>query len=360
MEYQMESEALNVIEHDFRNIVKKDQKVSNAYLLIHSQRTGIHMNIAEGMTGNVQAVPEQANYMASVGKIFTAVVIGMLAEKGELSFNEPISAYLDKEILRSLHVYKGRDYTDQITVRHLLKQTSGLFDDFWPLLQTMMEEGSFQMSPRQAVVWGKEHLESQSPPGKKVTYTDTNYHLLGLIAEAISGRPFHELLHDFIFNPLHMEQSCMLHYSEPLKPINYPIAHFSMNGTVLNDFKDYGKLDYAGGGVVAPLEDLLLFMQALRTGALISPETLDLMIQDADFLYPGMDYGYGIWKLKSIPLVMPKSYYCWGCVGATGAFMFYHPSMDTYLIGSFNDESYKIKGVRFMKSVLRRLLKDKR
>jgi D-alanyl-D-alanine carboxypeptidase len=353
----MKETALTKIEHDFRKIVQKDPKVRNAYLLIHSQTSNIHLTMAEGKTGDVPANFEQPNYMASVGKIFTATIIAMLVENGKLTFDDKISSHLDKELLDSLHVYKGKEYTDQLTIRHLLKQTSGLFDNFWPLLEKLLQDESFQISPRDAVIWGKNHLESTAPPGKKVSYTDTNYHLLGLITESVTGKAFHELLRDLIFLPLGMEHSYMLHYSESGKPNVHPTAYFTMNSMIINEFAGYGALDYAGGGVVAPLEDLLKFMQALTAGKLVSPRTLELMIQDADMLYPGMEYGYGIWKVKPIPLLIPKSYYCWGCVGATGAFMFYHPSLDTYLIGTFNDESYKIKGVRFMMQMIKRLLK---
>jgi len=73
--------------------------------------------------------------------------------------------------------------------------------------------------------------------------------------------------------------------------------------------------------------------------------------------YFGIDYGYGIWQFRTIPVLMPQKYNCWGCVGATGAFMFYHPGLDAYLIGNFNDVSYKSKGLRFMLEVIKKLLK---
>lgn len=65
----------------------------------------------------------------------------------------------------------------------------------------------------------------------------------------------------------------------------------------------------------------------------------------------GIDYGYGydgIMQFKTVPLLMPKIFNVWGHAGATGAYLFYHPMMDTYLIGTFNDFSYERKAVRFM------------
>ena len=89
---------------------------------------------------------------------------------------------------------------------------------------------------------------------------------------------------------------------------------------------------------------------------LISAATLETMKNDSGKLYLGIDYGYGIWQFKTIPVLLPKKYNCWGCVGATGAFMFYHPGLDTYLIGNFNDSSYMRKGLKFMKNAIKKLL----
>lgn len=352
----MMSEKVQAVEDLFRKQVRKDPKVKNAYLLIHSDKLNIHMNIAEGETGDAPADPQQPNYMASVGKLFTSTIVSILYEKGALTFDDSISKYLDEELLDGLHVYKGKEYTDAITIRHLLTQTSGLYDNFWPLLEKLLKNKDFIISPREAVIWGKNNLKPNFPPGKKTKYTDTNYHLLGLIIEHITAKPFHEVLKEYIFSPLGMDNAFMLHYSEPMKTSSYPTAHFSINEMVVNDFKNYGGLDYAGGGVTAPAEDLLKFMKALTAGQLISLDTLERMKDDTSQLYPGIDYGYGVWRVKTVPIIMPQKYNCWGCFGATGAFMFYHPGLDAYLIGSFNDVSYKSKGIRFMLKLINKLL----
>ncbi|WP_408956605.1 serine hydrolase domain-containing protein [Natroniella sp. ANB-PHB2] len=134
----------------------------------------------------MDANPKQPNYMASVGKLFTSTIISILFEKGELSFDDSISKYLGDELLDGLHVYKGKDYTDHIKIKHLLKQTSGLPENFWPLLEDLFEDPNFKISPREAIIWAKDNSETECPPGKEVNYTDTNYHLLGLIIENIT------------------------------------------------------------------------------------------------------------------------------------------------------------------------------
>jgi hypothetical protein len=104
---QRMEKIVNVQEHIesvFRQQVLNDKKVKNACLLVHSEKLGIDINIAEGKTGEIQANPKQANHLASVGKLFTATVIGMLQEKGLLNFDDKIAQYLDKDLMRGLHM----------------------------------------------------------------------------------------------------------------------------------------------------------------------------------------------------------------------------------------------------------------
>ncbi len=348
----------------FKNKVQKDSKIHNAYLLVHSDNLDVHLNIAEGKTGDMRADPRQPNYMASVGKLFTSTLISMLYEEGKLSFEDRICEYLDDDLLEGLHVYKGDDYTDEIKVKHLLNHTSGLPDSFWHLLSKLLENPELEMSPRQAIEWGKKNRKPHFPPGKKFYYTDTNYYLLGFIVEKIAGIPFHEALKEHIFEPLDMKHSYMLHSTEPMEDPGFPIADFYLKGEKMTDAKvftdtgGYVGIDYAGGGVVAPMEDMLKFMRSLVNHEIIEKETLEIMMKDKAKFGLGIDYGYGIWMLKKIPLLMPAKFKSWGVVGATGAFMFYHPKTASYLIGNFNDTYFERKGVRYMLKVLKKLIKQ--
>ncbi len=349
------------IESAFRKKVQKDKMVLNAYLLVHSEKHNIHLNIAEGTTGNLKADITQPNHLASVGKLFTATIISILHERQMLDINDPIKKYLDKELMNGLHIYKGKDYSEQITIRHLLMQTSGLNDVFYRLMKRMTEDPTFSITPGEAVIWGKENLKPVAAPGKRFFYTDTNYYLLGIIIENITGKPFHKVMHGFIFDPLGMQHAYMYGVSKPKKETGTPTAPLYVRGVNLLSINGIHQIDYAGGSVTAPLKDYLRFMQALLSGQLIKKETLDRMIRDdinMGFPTLGFRYGYSIWKMKSLPVIMPKSHACWGCVGVTGAFMFFHPKTESIIIGTFNDFSYRGKALDFMaRKVIRELLK---
>lgn len=341
--------------------VQKDKNIRSAYLLVNSEKYKIDLQIAKCTTGEGEADIRQPNYMASVGKLFTATIIGMLYEKGQLDFSDNISKHLDAEIVNSLHVFKGNDYSTSITIRHLLMQTSGLYDVFYNLLQKKIKEPEFTITPREAILWGKENLTPVAIPGKRHSYTDTNYHLLGLIIENITGKEFHEIMHEFVFDRVGMQHAYMHDFSKPRVVAGHPTAKAYFKDQDILSIDSYHQIDYAGGSVVAPLAEYLLFMKALVNHEIIKRKTLDIMLSDEiamGFPLISFNYGYSIWKLKSIPFLIPEGYRCWGCAGATGAFMFYHPATKSYIIGTFNDFSYKGKALQFMaKSVIKQLVR---
>lgn len=356
------NEVRSRIEEHFRQRVRKDPHLRNAYLLVHSDKLGIHINIAEGSTGTGPADPRQPYFIASVGKIFTAVLTGILVEKELLAYEDPIVKYLDPALVSGLHVYKGKDYSSDIRVKHLLGHTSGLPDYFEekpkrgaPMIDLLLAEPSRLRMPQEVIGWSKEQLEPHFPPGEGFYYSDTGYHLLGLIIERITGMPFHQALREYIFGPLHMEDSYLIQYSEPANKSAYPLAGVYVNDTDIVNYRSLG-IDYAGGGIVTTSEDLLRFMRALVKNELITKTTFGEM-QDWHGFSAGIDYGYGIMSFRPIPLLLPSKYCIWGNAGSTGSFLFYNPAMDVYFAGSLNCFRYHSKGIRMLFPVLRMLSK---
>ncbi|CAI8899177.1 hypothetical protein EMIT07CA2_30455 [Brevibacillus sp. IT-7CA2] len=108
------------IESNLKAKVASDRQLHNVYLLIHSDKLDIHWPIAAGNTAGGTANPNQLYHTASVGKAFTAVIVSILAEKGLVTFDDPIANYLPTEIRKDLHFWKGKDYTNEIQIKHLL------------------------------------------------------------------------------------------------------------------------------------------------------------------------------------------------------------------------------------------------
>lgn len=343
-------------------LCRSDPKIHNAYLLVHSDRHALHLRLAAGesLTADGQPIPahpDQPLFMASVGKLFTATLVGLLVEQGKLTFDSRLADFVDADLLHGLHVYRGVEYSQQIRLCHLLNHTSGLHDYFEdrpprgkPMLARLLDEPQRTWTPREVVSWSKENLRAHFPPGKAFHYSDTGYHLLGLVIEAVTGMPFHTALSRYIFQPLGMRQAFLLGHSQPEQPSPQPLAGV-FNGHINVVHYPSLSVDYAGGGVTAPLEDFLLFLRGLANGRVLQPATLARMEDTARFSI-GIDYGYGIMYIRSVPLIMPPKFNCWGNAGSTGAFMFYSPALDACLIGSLNQFRYPAKGIRFMMQVM--------
>ncbi|MFC7679988.1 serine hydrolase domain-containing protein [Paenibacillus sp. GCM10028914] len=356
-------EVRKEIELKLNRSVASDPKLHNVYLLVHSDKLGIHWPIAAGETDGFPANPIQPFHTASIGKTFTSVIIATLVEEGLVKFDDPIANYLPEDILKDLHLFKGKDYTYDIQIKHLLNNTSGIADYFEDkpkhgrtFMEEILENPSRYWTPQETIQWTKEHLKPCFSPGKRIHYTDTGYNLLGLIIESITSKPYHEVLHDYIFTPLNMNHSFLSQYSISAIQNNDPIANLYIDDLKINvdQYRSFSSF-YAGGQTVSTLEDLLIFMKALVNNQIIQKETLDIM-QQWNKMWIGLDYGYGLMRLRFLPFT--RKYIGWGHLGASGSSMLYFPDMDVYIVGSFNQTAYQTKSMNYIFfNVLRKLVK---
>ncbi len=357
-----------LLENNFKQQIKKDKNIKNALMLIHSDKYNIHLNMAEGMTEGVKSNSMQPFHIASIGKLFTSVLIGVLYEQNKLTYEDYIIKYFEDDLLDNIHLYKGADYTNQIKIKHLLNHTSGLHDYFddkpkkgKSMLQLIKENPYNSWSPREIIKWSKENLKSHFPPGKGFHYSDTGYHILGLIIENVTKMPLHEAFEFYVFKPLEMKNSYLASNLQENKENKYPIADVYWDNI---NVKEYSILkdDYAGGGIVTTTEDALKFMKAIVNFQIIKEETFNKMKDWAGFFnlfFIGIDYGYGLMNFKTIPLLMPSKYNVWGNAGSIGSFMFYNKKTDTYFIGSLNNFRYHRKGIQLMLKSINIILRNK-
>jgi D-alanyl-D-alanine carboxypeptidase len=156
---------------------------------------------------------------ASNTKTMTAAVIVLLAQEGKLRFDDPVSKYVED-------VPNG----DNITISQLLKMRSGLHN------YTTAPEISESLDHYPARVWTPQELLAiafkQPPnaaPGKEYDYCNTNYVLLGLIAEKLEGAPLAKLFQDRLFAPLGMKHTLLPPNNSNTIP--QPYAHGYMYGS---------------------------------------------------------------------------------------------------------------------------------
>ncbi|MGK7397324.1 MAG: serine hydrolase domain-containing protein [Candidatus Cyclobacteriaceae bacterium M3_2C_046] len=337
----------------------KHTDVRNGVLQVYSPSHNINWNFAGGQFMDHSPVtPDHPFLTASLGKTFTATAIAILSERKKLNFSDKINLFLPQEIVQNLHVFKGQDYSQELTIAHLLQHTSGLPDYFedttWDgsqnMIQQLFSEPHRKWQPEEAIHFVKEKMNSLFPPGQGYHYTDTEYVLLGMIIEKVSGQPLHRFFEEHFFKPLQMHQTAMHLRSPPLQPVkrltecyagDYEISAFTSLTA-----------DWAGGGLTATVADLNNFQVALHSRKLISPETLIKMQQWVPES-KGIYYGFGLRRFVFSQLfpLLPKLEII-GHSGSTGSFMYYCPQLDIYLAGTLNQTNAAKRSVMFLVKTL--------
>lgn len=258
-------------------IVEKDETLSSALLTIYSNKTGYFEQFAVGTKNQYSELPVQIDsryHSASIGKTMCATVFGILSDEGKINLNDKISSWLDDDILKGLFVVDGTDYSDQVTLKHLLSHTSGIGDYFEgpvksgkPMLEIISSNPDLLFTPEELIAFTRENQIPVGKPGQQFYYSDTGYILLGFILEAIEEKPYSAILEDRIFQPLGMTESYFMFYND--KPTD--IIGIYMNEIDFSN-KNALSIDWAGGGVVTTMNDLLTFMMALENGTILSDD----------------------------------------------------------------------------------------
>ena len=294
-------------------------------------------------TLGVDAEPKKSVFhVASVGKLFTTALIGMLLDEGRLGRATPIAGLLPAVLLNGLFEIDGNDYRDHVSVAHLLSHTSGVAD-YWEdprhidgrkvqesVADVARQEPDRSWTPEELVTWTGERQRPVARPGERFHYSDTGFVLLGLIAQEIEGVPFHELLSKRIFEPLEMVHASMPGHSRPADPATPNMRPLWIDGTNLAG-KASLTVDWAGGGVTATSEELIRFVRAFHGGTLISPQTL-AWLREFHWKYRrGIAYGHGVMEMRFgefFPLLRSLPWMS-GHMGVTGVQLFTNPQDGT-------------------------------
>lgn len=137
-------------------------------------------------------------FIGSLTKSITALAVMQLVEAGKVELDAPVQRYLPWFRVANLQA------SAQMTVRHLLNQTSGLPVSLG-LANLANFEGGLNATERQ--VRSLSTLKLTRPVGAKFEYSNTNYNILGLIVEAASGESYSDYIQQHIFEPLNMSHT---------------------------------------------------------------------------------------------------------------------------------------------------------
>lgn len=245
-------------------------------------------------------VPKDGQVRAgSNTKAFVATVVMQLVAENKVELDAPINRYLP-----------GAIKDDRITVRQLLNHTSGLANYTQYIGSEKFEELRHRyFEPRELLDIGNAHPPTNAP-GEKFKYSNTNYVLLGLLIQKITGRPVAENVEQRILQRLKLRDTYWPGVGEQGIRGRHPHG-YARTG---NGVEDVTEMDpswgWAAGQLVSSTKDLNTFYRALLKGDLLPEKELKEMqrtVDTAGEMWPGAEYGLGI---ASSPLSCGGRY--WG------------------------------------------------
>jgi len=305
--------------------------------------------VSYGTTTLGATIPPRADThfrIASNTKTMTAAVIVQLAQEGRLDLDDPVSKYVS-----------GVPDGDQITIADLLKMRSGLYN------YTDAPEISASLDGDPTKVWTPDEVLTIAfkhspyfPPGTAFHYDNTNYALLGLIAEEREhGKPLARVLQDRLFGPLGMNDTALPASTSNTLPDPYSHGYIYGSSSFALVDQDYppdiqaaaraGTLKpnddtsqnpsyaSAAGGVISTANDLVTWMQALVGGKVLNADYrrrwLDSLQPEDPSKPRGQQYGYGIAQLRFGPNAV---YFHGGEMPGYNSFMGYDPANRVTLV----------------------------
>ncbi len=226
--------------------------------------------------------------LASMNKMFTAVAIGQLAERGNLAWDDPVSKHLGQEWISPATAEKVR-------LEHLLTHTAGMGDYIGsPAFQDASRLKFRDLADYRPLV--KDRVPSFEP-GSKWSYSNTGFLLLGAVVESASGVSYFDYVRQNISGPAGMTDTDCYELDKPVPnlAIGYSVEYGPPPAPPVyrsNTFR-IGLRGTSAGGGYSTVRDLLRFDAALRAGKLIRPETLERLITPRTDLSEPDDYAMG-------------------------------------------------------------------
>lgn len=241
--------------------------------------------------GSTRPVPSRSRFrIGSITKTFLATVVLQLVDEGRLGLDDPVDAWLPGVVPNG----------QEITVRHLLNHTSGLYD----VRLTLPLPPSPEFLENRWRTWTADELieraladpPTSEKPGSVYRYTNTGYLLLGQIVEKVSGRTYATEIKHRIIRPLQLRHTSLPGTSPWIRgphPHGYLPIDLGGEQPELVDYTEMNpSLFGAGGEMISTARDLDRFVAALLSGRLLPEHLLEEMKKQG--IPGGKKYGLGL------------------------------------------------------------------
>ena len=231
----------------------------------------------------------------SVGKTFAAATALQLIKEGKIGLDDKIEKYLGREPWFS-RLPNAKD----ITVRQLMNHTSGL------VRYEFKEQFTKDLTAKPDKVWKPAELVAylldEKPPfeaGKSWDYSDTNYIVLGMIIEKVTGKKFYDEANRRLLRPLKLTDTIpqdgptlkgvVQGYAGPNNPFGGTDAMIVNGKFVINP-----QFEWTGGGYASTARDLARWAKMIYEGKAFSPELLPQVLDGVAAPMLGRETKYGL------------------------------------------------------------------
>ncbi len=245
-------------------------------IIFEKYRGSINLDGVDSITANTPL------HIASVTKTFTAMAILKLQEQGKLNINDTLTKY-----------FAGFNY-DGVTIKTLLNHRSGLpnylhflKDVAWPDTAIMHNTDILNL-----LITKKAAMKAIMPADTKFSYNNTNYALLALIIEKVSGVSYAQFMKENIFDAIGMKNTFVRYNTDSTKLSQ----SFDWKGRRIYDTQ----LDaiYGDKNIYSTAQDLLKWDRLLADSVFLSPKTLAAAYTPYSNEKPGIkNYGLG-WRMN--------------------------------------------------------------
>jgi CubicO group peptidase (beta-lactamase class C family) len=222
-----------------------------------------------------------------MNKMFTAVGVAQLAEKGRLAFTDTVGKHLPD--------YPDKAVAETVTLHHLLTHTSGV-GDYFDDKYVAAAKDRFRTVRDFFPLFVDKPLEFE--PGSRFPYSNAGFMILGAVIEKVSGESYFDYIREHIYKPAGMTDTDAYEMDQDTPNLATGYTRENLLGQFVpgprrnNLFLHVVKGGPAGGGF-STAEDLIRFAQALRAHKLLGPELTELVVAAKVDSFPGQKYGYG-------------------------------------------------------------------
>lgn len=263
-----------------------------AYVSIGDQEWTSALGVSDVAT---QAPVDPAGHgrIGSITKPIVASAVLVLIDQGKLSLDDPLEKFIT-----------GIANGEQITVRQLLSMSSGV----WNYTTDQQLVDTFATAPM--TPWTIDQTidliraqPADFAPGEKVAYCDSNYVLLGRIAEIVTGQPVSDVVRTLVTEPLGLTGTRVPADDQPGVP-DPSIGSYQPVGGQPAAIPDLNPtFAWTAGAATSTVADLARFAREVTDGSLLSPELQAQRLTTTTFTGTPLNVGYGLGVLNMNDLI---------------------------------------------------------